>query len=109
MNKMKQKYRISRSQLSKLISEAVQKAILKEESQGDTGVGKFASKMDSLIKDQIKSVEELIKEGEEIVKENPTHDYAIQERNNAVMSRIGILKSLQGRLVQIFEDIHKKV
>ena len=100
--------KISKKKLSESITKAVHSFLLAEELT-ETGVGKFAEKVDDLIGETIEGLEELILEGEELIKDNPTHSYAIQERNHAVMSRIGVMKALKVRLSQLVEDLHRNV
>ena len=81
--------------------------VLRESS--DLGIGDYASKVDKLVSESIDSIDKLVEQGEELMKENPTHDYAIQERNHLVQARIGILKGLKTQLVRIMEDLYRKV
>lgn len=93
-------------QITETIKKATRRTLLEA---SDTGVGAYAGKVDTLVKDTIDSLEKLAKEGEELVIDSPTHDYAVQERNAIVMARVGILKALKGRLIQVLEDLHRAV
>jgi hypothetical protein len=97
---------LSKTQLSEAVTKAVKIALLEA---SDSGVGKYAEKVDKLVADQIEAIDKLVEEGEETMKENPLHDYAIQERNHMIQARIGILKGLKIRLVQIMEDLYRNV
>lgn len=98
--------RATPAQISEAVSKAVKMALMEAT---DSGVGKYAEKVDKLVEDQAADLDKLIQEGEDLMKENPTHDYAIQERNHLVMARIGILKSLRTRLIQVMEDLYRNV
>jgi len=98
--------RATQAQISEAVSKAVKMALMEAT---DSGVGKYAEKVDKLVEDQVADLDKLIQEGEDLMKENPTHDYAIQERNHLVMARIGILKSLRTRLIQVMEDLYRNV
>lgn len=74
-----------------------------------TGVAVYASKLDKLVEDTIDQLEALANEGEEMIKDNPTHDYAVQERNHAVLVRVGIIKGLKSRFIQVMEQLHRDV
>lgn len=97
---------ISKSQLREAITKAVKKAL---NESADSGVGKYAEAVDKHVEDSIESIDKLVLEGEELMKENPSHDYAIQERNHLIMARIGILKAMKGRLAQVLEDLYRNV
>lgn len=98
--------KITRTQLAEAVSKAVKMA-LKEAK--DTGTGEFAGKMDKLLADQIDAIDKLVEDGEKLMQENPLHDYGVQERNHIIQTRIGILKGLKGRLVQVVEHTFKNV
>jgi len=98
--------KITKTQLAEAVGKAVRRALLESK---DSGVGEFASKMDALIDEQVQAIDKLVEEGEELMKENPVHDYAIQERNHIIQTRIGILKGLKGRLIQVMEHTFKNV
>jgi hypothetical protein len=100
------KHEITRTQLAEAVSKAVKKALLEST---DSGVGKYAEKMDKLLADEIDGIDKLIEEGEALMKENPVHDYAIQERNHIIQTRIGILKGLKSRLVQVVEQTFRNL
>jgi hypothetical protein len=99
------KRRITKTQLAEAVSKATR--IVLQEAAEDSGVGKFATKVDKLIEESIDDIDKLVEEGEEIMRENPLHDYAIQERNHIIQTRIGILKALKTRLVQVMEDLYR--
>lgn len=95
---------------SKRLSETIQKAVKIALLEGsDSGVGKYAEKVDKLVEEQIKELDGLIEEGENLTQDSPTHDYATQERNHLIMARVGILKGLRARLIQVMEDLYRKV
>lgn len=96
--------------IKKKLSETVQKAVkmaLMEAS--DSGVGKYAEKVDKLVEDQIADLDKLIEEGEKLTQDAPTHDYAVQERNHLIMARVGLLKALRNRLIQVVEDLYRNI
>lgn len=101
------KKELTQQDLQEIIKKGVRMALF--EAKDSTGAGDYAKKLDTFVSETVDKVSEMIKEGEEIILENPTHDYAIQERNHSVMSRIGILKALKGDLLRIMEDIHKNI
>lgn len=97
--------KITRTQLSEAIGRMVARTILEAK---DSGVGKYATKVDALVADTIDSIDKLVKEGEELAQDNTEHDYAVQERNHAIADRVGILKALKVKLVQLTEDLYRK-
>jgi hypothetical protein len=103
----KKTHKITKSQLKEAVIKATKLALIQEVS--DLGIGSYSTKVDKLISESIDSIDKLVEEGENLMKENPTHDYAIQERNHMVQARIGILKGLKSQLVRIMEDLYRKV
>lgn len=103
--------KITKSQLAEAVSKATKKFILLEASEenGAKGIGAYASSIDKFVADSIDSIDKLVEDGEKLMAENPTHDYAIQERNHLVQARIGILKGLKANLVKITEELFRKV
>lgn len=97
---------LTKKQLTETVQKAVKIALMEA---SDSGVGKYAEKVDKLVEDQIKQLDDLIEEGENMTLDNPTHDYAVQERNHLVMARVGILKGLRSRLIQVMEDLYRNV
>jgi len=97
---------MNKAKLSETVQKAVKLALLEA---SDTGVGKYAEKVDKLVEDQLSELDKLIEEGENLTQDNPTHDYAVQERNRLIMARVGILKSLRSRLIQVMEDLYRNV
>lgn len=110
-------FSISKKRLRALVKEAVQsklngssdKEVLKDKDKEFTGAGKFASKVDTFVSDSIKSIDDLIKEAEEMLMDNPTHDYAIQERNHSLMTRVGMLKSFKNFFVRAKEVLIREI
>lgn len=99
-------HKLTRSQLREAVTKATKLALLEGK---DLGIGSYAEKVDKLISETIDNIDKLVEDGEELMKDNPTHDYAIQERNHLVQARIGILKGLKTQLVKIMEDLYRKV
>lgn len=97
---------ISKEKLAEAFNKAAKLALLESK---DSGVGSYAEKVDALVEEMITKLDKLAEEGEQITQDNPTHDYAIQERNHLVMARVGILKAIKGRLVQVVEDLYRNV
>lgn len=97
---------MNKGKLAETVQKAVKMALLEA---SDSGVGKYAEKVDKLVEDQISELDKLIEEGENLTQDNPTHDYAIQERNRLIMARVGILKGLRSRLIQVVEDLYRNV
>lgn len=100
-------HKITKTQLKEAVAKATRLALMLEAP--DLGIGAYASKVDKLVSESVDSIDKLVEEGEELMRENPTHDYAVQERNHLVQTRIGILKGLKSQLVRIMEDLYKKV
>lgn len=110
---------INKSGLERLVKESVRKylglnplvlkEVKKEKSDPSATTGPYASKVDSLVSDTIDRIVELVEEGEALIRENPTHDYEVQERNHAVVARVGILKNLKSKLVDLTEYLHRNV
>jgi hypothetical protein len=96
----------NQEKLAEAIRKATKLALLESK---DSGVGSYAEKVDKLVEEMIEKLDSLAQEGEELTRDNPTHDYAIQERNHLVMARVGILKSIKGRLVSVLEDLYRNV
>ena len=103
---MKNSKPITKERLSEALTKAAKLALLESK---DSGVGSYAEKVDKLVEEMIEKVEKLAQEGEEMTQDNPTHDYAIQERNHLAMARVGILKAIKGRLIQVVEDLYRNV
>jgi NAD dependent epimerase/dehydratase family enzyme len=103
---MKNRNSVTKEKLVEALSKATKMAILESK---DSGVGAYAEKVDKLVEEMIDKLDKLAQEGEELTRDNPTHDYAVQERNHLVMARVGILKALKGRLVQVIEDLYRNV
>lgn len=99
-------HKLTRSQLKEAVTKATRLALLEGK---DLGIGAYAEKVDKLVSETIESIDKLVEDGEELMKENPTHDYAIQERNHLVQARIGILKGIKTQLVKVMEDLYRKV
>lgn len=99
-------HKITKSQLAEAVAKATKKALTEA---ADHGAGAYATKVDSLVSETVDSIDKLVEDGEELMRENPTHDYAIQERNHSIQARIGILKGLKNQLVKIMEDLYRKV
>lgn len=97
---------ITKAQLAEAIGKLVRARILESK---DSGAGKFATKVDTLVSDTIDAIDKLVKEGEELAQENPSHDYGIQERNHSIADRVGILKAIKVKLVAITEDLFRKL
>lgn len=95
---------MTKKQLAEVVSKATKFALLEA---SDLGIGTYATKVDKLVEQSIDDIDKLVEDGEELMKENPVHDYAIQERNHIVQARIGILKGLKTRLVQVMEDLYR--
>ena len=95
---------LTKTQISETVNKIARIALLEA---SDTGIGKYAEKVDELVSKSIEDIDKLVEEGEEIMRENPVHDYAIQERNHIIQARIGILKGLKTRLVQVMEDLFR--
>ena len=93
------------------IKQAIQETKLSkrdiESSSKENGLGSYATKMDAFVQQSIDSLDEMITEGEKLILEDPLKDYAIQERNHMIQVRIGVLKVLRTRFIQILEDSHK--
>lgn len=105
--KDKKTHKISKKQLKEAVVKATRMTLMEEAS--DLGIGSYATKVDKLVSETIDSIEKLVTEGQELMEENPTHDYAIQERNHLVQARIGILNGLKTQLVRIMEDLYRKL
>lgn len=103
----KKTHKITKSQLKEAVAVATRLALMKESS--DLGIGSYSTKVDKLVSESIDSIDKLVEEGENLMKENPVHDYAIQERNHLVQARIGVLKGLKSQLVRIMEDLYRKL
>lgn len=99
-------HKISKSQLAEAVAKATKRALAEV---ADHGAGTYATKVDNLVSETVDSIDKLVEDGEELMRENPTHDYAIQERNHSIQARIGILKGLKNQLVKIMEDLYRKV
>ncbi|TXH11327.1 MAG: hypothetical protein E6R04_01735 [Spirochaetes bacterium] len=97
---------LSKAKLAEAINKATKLAIMEAK---DSGVGSYAEKVDKLVEEMIEKLDALAKEGEELTQDNPTHDYAVQERNHLVMARVGILKGIKGKLVSVIEDLYRNV
>lgn len=100
-------HKITKSQLREAVQKATRLALMMEAP--DLGIGAYASKVDKMVEETIQDIDKLVEAGEELMKENPTHDYAVQERNHLVQARIGILKGLKTQLLKITEDLYRKV
>lgn len=101
-------HKITKSQLKEAVAKATRIALI-QEAANDLGIGSYSTKVDKLVSESIDSIDKLIEEGENLMKENPVHDYAIQERNHLVQARIGVLKGLKSQLVRIMEDLYRKL
>lgn len=101
-------HKITKSQLKEAVAKAT-RIVLIQEAANSLGIGPYSTKVDKLVSESIDSIDKLVEEGEELMKENPMHDYAIQERNHLVQARIGILKGLKTQLQRIMEDLYRKV
>jgi len=101
-------HKITKSQLKEAVARATRMALI-QEAANSLGIGPYSTKVDKLVSESIDSIDKLVEEGEDLMKENPTHDYAVQERNHMVQARIGILKGLKSQLVRIMEDLYRKV
>lgn len=99
-------HKLTKTQLAEAVAKATRIALLEA---SDLGAGSYATKVDKLVSESAEAIDKLVEEGEELMRENPTHDYAIQERNHLIQARIGILKGLKTQLVKIMEDLYKKV
>jgi len=97
---------ITKKKLYETLQRAVKVALLEA---SDSGVGKYAEQVDKLVEDQISELGKLIETGENLTQDSPTHDYAVQERNHLIMSRVGILKGLRARLIAVLEDLYRNV
>lgn len=97
---------ISKAKLVEAINKAAKLAIMEAK---DSGVGSYAEKVDKLVEETIEKLDKLAEEGVELTQDNPTHDYAIQERNHLIMARVGILKAIKGKLVAVIEDLYRNV
>lgn len=97
---------VNKGKLAETVQKAVKMALLEA---SDSGVGKYAEKVDKLVEGQIAELDKLIEEGENLTQDAPTHDYAVQERNHLIMARVGILKGLRSRLIQVVEDLYRNV
>lgn len=100
-------HRITKRQLKEAVAKATRLRFMNEAA--DLGIGSYSIKVDKLVSESIDSIDKLIEEGQELMRENPTHDYAIQERNHLVQARIGILNGLKTQLVRIMEDLYRKL
>lgn len=101
-------HKITKSQLKEAVAKATRLALI-QEAANDLGIGSYSTKVDKLVSESIDSIDKLVEEGENLMKENPMHDYAIQERNHLVQARIGVLKGLKSQLVRIMEDLYRKL
>jgi len=99
--------KITKAQLAEAVVKATKMALTEAAEQQGTGI--YATKIDKFMSESAEAIDKLVEEGEDLMKQNPTHDYAIQERNHAIQARIGILKALKTQIVRIMEDLYKKV
>lgn len=75
----------------------------------DGELGKYAEKFDKFLDDSIEEINDLVVEAEKMMRENLLNHPTVGERNRALMSRVGILKNLKAKLLEMLEATHRLI
>lgn len=100
--------KLTKEQLKEVLQKAAKLAIL-ESVAADTGLGKYSKKVNDLIEKVINDIDDLVEEGQDLMGKDTLKSVSVQERNHLVVGRIGILKGLKARLVNIIGHLHKNI
>lgn len=107
--------RVTEAQLKKLIGEAVAKklATLNEESGVQVpdakGVVAFTKKFDDLINKMIEETRALADEGEGLIDSNLMNHPEVGTRNEWVITRVGMLRTIANSLATTFERVRRYI
>lgn len=100
--------KIRKSQLTKLVKEAVSKTLQEKfDFTNDLvpdDVSEYSSKVDKFLKETIEKARELHDEGEEMMRANILSSYEVQERNRFLLYHVGFLSNLAASLINRLED-----
>lgn len=104
--------KIKKTKLQEMVTGLVKKKLQEladhESIPGADGkLGKFAEKCDKFLNSGIDDINDLVKEAEDMMRENLLNHPTVGERNRALMARVGILKSLKAKMLEMLEATHR--
>lgn len=103
--------KIKKTQLQEMVNGLVRKKLqeLADPPGKDGELGKFAEKCDKFLDESIDEINDLVKEAEDMMKENLLNHPTVGERNRALMARVGILKNLKAKMLEMLEATHRNL
>lgn len=106
--------KVSTKQLQEMVRTAVKTKLqeLKRDDvvPGDAGkLGKYAEDVDKFLMESIEKIDELVEEAEEMMRMNLLSQPQVGDRNRSLMSRVGILRALKQRMIDMLEATHRTV
>lgn len=107
--------KITNTELKKLVQEAVDKklATLKEDAGTDVpsakGIVAFTKKFDDFLTDTVEKAHALADEGEKLIDSNLLNAPEVGTRNEMVIHRVGMLRTIANGISTFFERVKRFV
>lgn len=106
--------KIKKAELQEMVKGLVKKKLVeladRDSVPGKDGdLGKFAEECDKFLSKSIDEINDLVDEAEKMMRENLLNHPTIGERNRALMARVGILKNLKAKMLEMLEATHRNL
>jgi len=106
--------KIKKAELQEMVKGLVQRKLTeladRDSVPGKDGdLGKFAEECDKFLSKSIDEINDLVEEAEKMMRENLLNHPTVGERNRALMARVGILKNLKAKMLEMLEATHRQL